>query len=133
MIHDSITQLLAEAEAMDENCFPPRAKAEESDKRLGEVPVQVRKLYALSQYYQRELDEKTLASKYGDTDDATIAAIGSAEERSKLLRLLFWYACRSEFNVMSECSVGLREGWVAVSGPCNHRMPPFLKNLLGGQ
>ena len=133
-----ITDLLAEVDGFDEQAFLPPYEIEKGDKKLGEISLWLRKMYALMRFYARECKRQQVEIEFDPTakkDHSGCIAYSRMKYKHDVLNEMFWACLRDEMNAWHEASVGVRTGWIAVESkeePQKAKFKEFLGGIFGG-
>jgi hypothetical protein len=125
-----VIELLTEVQGMDAEMFPPAGTVDDGETVIAEVPMELRKIYALAMCYGREMEQHKLESRYcvGEESVRHQAEMCKARLRREIL-----LGMRSALNLWTVPHIGVRQGWKVVQTPCGPQLPPFLRTLFGQQ
>ena len=140
-ISEGLTAILSEIEAMEASCFPPRWKFDPQKERfLCECPDAIKKVFALSQMVERDLEVTKAEARYASPKDAALLEerANIYHIRAQFLSVLFWFLAKEQTKHYGR--IGLRFKmeeettlWFLVEPPeePHSEFPPFLRNIFG--
>ena len=126
-----IVDLLAEVDAMDESLFPSTYAVEPKDTVVGEASPWTRKLFALMRMYSRELKQLKVEIEFDRTQgDQYKARYAEIDKKVDTLAEILWGSIRSDFQIWTADSIGMRANWKIVTTREDHQQS--FKRFLGG-
>lgn len=129
--------LRVELGAIDnDDLIEPSGDPESGEKIVGELSLELRKIYTRSQKAEAEVMRFTADARCAKNDKARDQALEKANElqnKADVLMRIMWIGIRDEFNLWAAGTVGLRKGWKVVKPKHEPpQIPDILRKLLGG-
>lgn len=130
-----INNLLGEVDKVDPEMFPIMEEVGNEDTLIGEMSIYSRKLYALSQFYSREVERIEVEVKYASPEakEKLKSLMNQHTSKVVVMRNIMFASIREDLGLYGFEHTGMRAGWKVVTRPCNHRSEgaDILKRLLG--
>lgn len=132
-----LMDLLAEVDGFDAELFKPNApvSTETQDKVMGVLSPWQRKLFALVRYYNRQLKLIAVDRDYDTTEEmGEDREMCEMKAKNDLLGSIMWASIRSENNLWTNDSLGVRTDWQVVTSeppPDDDGFKQFLALMMG--
>lgn len=127
-------ELIREVARTDGEAFAPREDVHEGETVVGEATPFMRKLYSLSEFFEREARQAALDHRYSSREESPCSEmeiIGTTlQAKGEALMAIFWLCARGESKQWAN-HIGVRKDWKLVTYEENPR-ETMLKKLFAG-
>jgi len=106
-----------ELEEIEELIEPPLEFNPQTERKIGEMSEDLKKLYTLWQNLEKEFAQQIVQARFARNErerKLTYLKLNETKERAEVLQRLFWISVRDEFKLWEEDTIAVRKGFLIV-------------------